>query len=206
MAATRLFSTKRARGSRLTEASEGSSGLSRFLGKAPGVTALLPPRLFVKIVLRFGRIRARRAFRNFERFQKLRGRQHRAPGPAGGVLDLPIGADDDGAVSQLPREPHQLIVGRQRRAREEHANASRRRRAAGQTGPVEHNREIVPRGAGGPPDESHERSPSRFHALGLSSPEVGIAPDDVVAIDEPPHGASILFSPSIRNDPWTIPR
>src|SRR4029077_8195196 len=120
MTATRQFSTNRARGSRLAEASEGPSGLSRLLGKAAGVTALLPTRLFVGIVLRIGRIRARRAFRNFERFQKLLGRQHRAPGPTGGVLDLPIRADDDGAVSQLTREPPQLILGRQRRAGGKH--------------------------------------------------------------------------------------
>src|SRR4029077_18063732 len=118
MTATRQFSTNRARGSRLAEASEGPSSLSRFLGKSAGVTALLPTRLFVGIVLRIGRLPARRAFRNLQRVKKLLGRQHRAPGPAGGVLDLPIRADDDGAVSQLTRAPHQLILGRQRRGGE----------------------------------------------------------------------------------------
>src|SRR5882672_6908146 len=132
MTATRQFSTKRARGSRLAKPSEGSPGLPRFLGKTAGVTPLLPSRLVLRVLLYIGRIGARGGgFWNLQRFQKLLGGQNGTAGPAGRVLDLAVRAHHDGAVSELTREPHQLVVRRRGRAREDHANAaSRRRRAA----------------------------------------------------------------------------
>src|SRR5882762_11049257 len=107
MTATRQFSTKRARGSRLAEPPQGPLGPSRFLGKTTGVAALFSRRPGVGIILRIG---GRRPFRNVERFQKLLGRQNGTAGPARRVLDLPVGADDDGAASQLARQPHDFVV------------------------------------------------------------------------------------------------
>src|SRR5438105_12428261 len=113
MTATCRLSTKRAQRSRLAEPPEGPLGLPRFLGKTAGVAALGPYGLAVRIVLYIG---GRRPFRNFQRFQKLLGRQNGTPSPAGRVLDLPVGADDDRATSHLARQPHDFVVRRQRRA------------------------------------------------------------------------------------------
>src|SRR5437899_11066302 len=118
MTATRRFSTKRPRRSRSAEPPEGPLGLPRFLGKTARVAALGPYGLAVRIVLYIG---GRQAFRNLQRFQKLLGSQNGTPGPAGRLLDLPIGADADRAASQLACEPHELSVGSQPGSGEHHS-------------------------------------------------------------------------------------
>src|SRR5262249_46397602 len=41
--------------------------------------------------------------------------------------------------------------------------------------------------AGGSREQRRDRPPSRLEALGLARLQLGVAPDDVVAVDEPPH-------------------
>src|SRR5215468_3005056 len=116
MTATRQFSTKRVQGSRLAKASEGPPGLPRLLGKPARIAALFPGRLVLGFVLYIRRLSVRGGLWNREGFQKLLGGQNGTPGPVRRVLDLAVRADHDRAVSELTRQPHELIVGRRGRA------------------------------------------------------------------------------------------
>src|SRR5207245_10937692 len=169
MTATCRFSTKRARRSRLAEPPEGPLGLPRFLGKTAGVAALFSCGFAVRFVL-YIYIGGRRAFRNVERFQKLLGRQNRAAGPARRVLDLPVGGDDDRSASQLARQPHELVVGRQGRAREDHADATGLRGTGGDPRAVEDHRAPVLERAASPREQAQARPPSSLEPLGLTRP------------------------------------
>src|SRR5262249_39609103 len=72
--------------------------------------------------------------------------------------------------------------------REEDADSpARRRRAAGPPRSVEDHGEAVLMSPAGSREQMKERPPSRFEALGLARPQLRIAPDHVVAVDEPPH-------------------
>ena len=51
-----------------------------------------------------------------------------------------------------------------------------------------------------------ERPPSGLEALGLAGPEIRFAPDDVVAVDEPPHVLSITRPTAREGDSWTTRR
>src|SRR5262245_36141674 len=162
MTATRQFSTKRLRGSRMAEPSEGSLGLPRFLGKAPGIAPFLSRWLVVRLL---PYIHLWRPFRNVQCVQELLGRQHGTPGPARRVLDLPVGAHDGRSASKLARQPHELVVGRQGWPREDHPDTAGRRSSPGEPRSVEHDRELVLNSPASPCDQVKESPPSRTEAL-----------------------------------------
>jgi hypothetical protein len=213
------------RRSRSAEPSERSFFPPGFLGKPAGVPPLLPG-VFRKVKIpvlgpnlsRIGRVvRGARATPLLAQatlgpnrprgprynIQKLLSGESRRPGSAGGVLDPAVGADDDRPALPLARQANELVVGRVGRAGEDRPDPPMRRAAAGHPRPVEDHRELVARVAVSARQQVKERPPSGLEAFGLAGTKIRLAPDDVVAVDEPAHGLSIPRPTGRKGDSWT---
>src|SRR4030095_1997006 len=134
--------------------------------------------------------------------QKALGGEGGGARPAGRVLDPRGGAADARAAPPLPRQAHELVVGGVGRPREDRPDPPLGGRAAGDPRSVEDHRELVARIAVSARQQMQERPPSGLEALGLVGPEIRLAPDDVVAVDEPPHVFSIPRPTAREGDSW----
>jgi hypothetical protein len=81
-----------------------------------------------------------------------------------------------------------------------------RRAGAVHPRPVEDHRELVARVAVSARQQVKERPPAGLEALGLAGPKIRLAPDNVVAVDEPTHVLSIPCPTGREGDSWTSRR
>src|SRR3989442_5855000 len=202
-----LFHTRRPE-SRPTEAAERPLGRACVLRQAPRVSGFSSGVRVLVFVLCSG-VREIAFIRRWpavgavwlrlggQRFQKLVGADDGAAGAARCVPHRPVGGHDRRARAELAREPCQHVVGLFGRAREDHFHLTSRRRRAGGGSAIEDDREPVAPCPRGPRAEADKSRPPGLEALRLLGPEVRVATDDVIAVDEPAHRYKrIRFTPA----------
>src|SRR5207245_8245760 len=164
-----------------TEAAERPLSRPRFLRQPPGVPALVGLGLvFFVIVLLW--LRRRR-----QCSEESIGADDGAAGTARRVPHRPVRGHDGGARAELTCQAREHVVGLVGRAREDHLDLAARGARARRWSAVEDHREAVALCPRDVSDEAEQRRPPGLEALRLVRPEVGVATDDVVAVDEPAH-------------------
>jgi hypothetical protein len=100
------------------------------------------------------------------------------------VLHATVGRHDDAPRAGRARQPLEHVVGGLGRAREDHGDLSLGGRCSSGRA-VENDREVLARGARDTGQEMEQRRPAGLEALRLTRPQIGIASQDVVAVEEP---------------------
>ena len=106
---------------------------------------------------------------------------------AGSILHGTIGAHHDGPFPEGRGESAQLVVRGCRGSGEDHLDPAAHWGPTRPSGAVEHDRERIGQIARDASHQHQERSPPSLETLALARSQIGIAANDVVAVDEPAH-------------------
>ena len=136
------------------------------------------------LVIRLVRILARR---RLDGLQEGLGTHRDGANAAGSILHGTIGAHHDGPFAEGRGQSAQLVVRRCRGPGENHLDSAAHWGAARPSGAVEHHGERIGQIARDASHQRQERGPPGLETLALARSQIGIAANDVVAVDQPAH-------------------